>query len=129
MIKSSKECAGREDQTRGRLHAKRTRFRSSYRQITKEGRYQWQMLNVKNVVREFNQAWGFSTFKWEQPRFNMTKTRVNVWRGRLLPNLVPMLEKKTKKKKTMRMGTFSELGNAQRCRHLYNLSYSYTFHL
>ena len=29
----------------------------------------------------------------------MTKTRVNVWRGRLLPNLVPMLEKKKKKKK------------------------------
>ena len=26
-----KECAGRGDRTRGRLHAKRTRFRSSYR--------------------------------------------------------------------------------------------------
>ena len=27
----TKECAGRGDQTRGRLDAKRTRFRSSYR--------------------------------------------------------------------------------------------------
>ena len=28
---STKECAGRGDRTRGRLHAKRTLFRSSYR--------------------------------------------------------------------------------------------------
>ena len=28
---STKECAGREDRTRGRLHAERTRFGSSYR--------------------------------------------------------------------------------------------------
>ena len=27
---STKECAGRGDRTRGRLHAKRTRFQSSY---------------------------------------------------------------------------------------------------
>ena len=28
---SKKDCAGRGDQTRGRLHAKQTRFQSSYR--------------------------------------------------------------------------------------------------
>ena len=33
---SAKECAGRGDRTRGRLHAKRTRFLSSYRARQKD---------------------------------------------------------------------------------------------
>ena len=42
----TKECAGRGDRTRGRLHAKRTRFRTSYRALV----FRW--LHVSYILNQ-----------------------------------------------------------------------------
>ena len=54
---STKECAGRGDRTRGRLHAKLTRFRSSYRaQYSAHGKGRNSSLIYSGAICPFTHA-------------------------------------------------------------------------
>ena len=60
---STKECAGRGDRTRGRLHAKRTRFRSSYRAWCS----QWNCQMIFGIGRGFAEVQILKKWNWPYP--------------------------------------------------------------